>query len=618
MSRPHKAPQYNTACIECMKIHPSSNIAGLQREAEDRIAQNTRNIDHERSFMNLFIHGLDEAGNPIVNYDKPTTSLEDRIYGRIAEVGAKVRRDRHETSVERGHNTKESVCCEGMIMQVSHERSMELLAEDDMLDENGQVRKNRELPAGGRVHSMFMEMYRFACDRFGADNIVGACIHLDEYTPHMHVFVVPITMKEKRYAGKTLTDSDGNPVVRGVLDAKNIFSPTTIKQFWPDLADHLKDYGVSKAEGRVPKSAYTEVATMDAVVRQKQDVIRQKNEEISQKDLSLEAKTLESKRLDLEIDRKEDLIEDLNSDVSQKKERCRYLDLQISERDAVLEQRQKQADALPSLGFPPEKGLLGYNTKEVEQYFASTVAKDRLRVASTIKVDDGPTRKQMWDVIQEYRPKVAEYEKLINDPDALERKAKEIREQQSRQRIMEVVLAALGPDFKPEHFESAPAYGGYDELVTGHYEYGGDYRALQICPSGSVFSTYSRDVRDISAANSLGDRNIWTSHGNVTDLKLQLQIQEFINAQKISRIRFTSFEKENTSSGVEYLFHGDDGRNYHRHSNGNVYSADASKIPSLSQCRKKLAESIWKVEIKMKEVTGVNESQRQGTGKKMG
>ena len=305
-----------------------------------------------------------------------------------------------------------------------------------------------------------------------------------------------------------------------------------------------------------------------------------------------------------------------NSDVSQKKDRCRYLDLQISDRDAVLQQRQKQADALPSLGFPPEKGLLGYNTKEVEQYFASAVAKDRLRVASTIKVDDEPTRKQMWDVIQEYRPKVAEYDKLINDPDALERKAKEIREQQSRKRIVEIVLAALGPDFKPEHFESAPAHGGYDELVTGHFEYGGDYRALQICPSGSVFSTYSCDVRDISSANSLGDEKIWTSHGNVADLKLQLQIQEFINSQKMSRIRFTSFEKENTSSGVEYIFHGDDGRNYHRHSNGNVYSADASKIPTLSQCREKLAAGIWKVEIKMKEVTMPKTEHSKGSGLK--
>lgn len=282
MSRPHKAPQYNTACIECMKIHPSSNIAGLQREAEDRIAQNTRNIDHERSFMNLFIHGLDESGDPIVNHEKPDESLEERIYGRINEVGAKVRRDRQETSVERGRNTKESVCCEGMILQVSHERSLELLAEDGMLDENGQIRKDRQLPIDGKVYSMFRDMYKFACDRFGAENVVGACIHLDEYTPHMHVFVVPITMKEKRYAGKTLTDEEGNPVVRGVLDAKNIFSPTTIKQLWSDLAEHLKEYGVSKAEGRVPKSAYEDVATMDAVVRQKQSQIDELSELVLQ------------------------------------------------------------------------------------------------------------------------------------------------------------------------------------------------------------------------------------------------------------------------------------------------------------------------------------------------
>lgn len=615
MTRPHKAPQYNTACIECMKIHSSSNIAGLQREAEDRIAQNTRNIAHERSFMNLFIHGLDESGNPIVNHEKPDRSLEDRIYGRINEVGARVRRDRQETSVERGHNTKESVVCEGMILQVSHAWTMEILKQDDMLDKNGQIRKDRQLPTDGKVYSMFMEMYKFVCDRFGADNVIGACIHLDEYTPHMHVFVVPITMKEKRYAGKALTDEDGNPVVRGVLDAKNIFSPTTIKQLWPDIAEHLKDYGVSKAEGRVPKSAYEEVATMDAVMRQKQEIIRQKNEEISKQDISLETKALANKRLANEIEQKEGQVKGIDSDMSQKREQRRDLDLKISNLDALLKQRQKQADALPSFGPPPQKGLLGYNTKEVDEFIKAAVAKDRVRVASGIKMDEEPTRKQMWDVIQEYRPKVEEYDKLISDPDALERKANEIRKQQSRERIMEVVLAALGPDFKPDHFESAPALGGYDELVTGHFEYGGDYKALQICPNGSVYSTYSRDVRDISSANSRGNQNIWTSHGDVTDLRLQIQVQEFINSQKTSRIRFTSFEKENTPSGVEYLFHGDDGRNYHRQSSGNVYSADASKIPTLSKCRERASEGIWRIEIKMKEVTVSGQSKDAGLKK---
>ena len=278
MTRQHKAPQYNVACAECMKIHPSSSISGLQKEAEERIAKESQNIDHERSFMNLTIHGLDVFDNPVVNHEKPERSLEKRIYGRINEVGAKVRFDKQETSVERGHNSKESVICEGIIFQVSHERSMELLAEDGMLDENGQIRKDRELPVDGKVYSLFMDTYRFACERFGTDNIVGAYIHLDEYTPHMHVFVVPVTMKESRYAGKVRLDEHGKPIMKGVLDAKNIFSPTTIKQLWADYARCLEKYGVSKAEGKVPKGMYTEVATMDAVINQKQSQIDELSE----------------------------------------------------------------------------------------------------------------------------------------------------------------------------------------------------------------------------------------------------------------------------------------------------------------------------------------------------
>lgn len=280
MSRNHKAPQYNVACVECMKIHPSSSISGLQKEAEDRVAKESQNIDHERSFMNLTIHGLDVFGNPVVNHDKPETSLEERIYKRIEEVGAKVRRDRQEISVERGHNSKESVICEGIIFQVSHERSMEILAEDGMLDENGQIRKDRHLPKDGKMYSLFMDTYRFVCERFGADNVVGAYIHLDEYTPHMHVFVVPVTMKESRYRGEVRKDEFGQPIMKGVLDAKNIFSPSTIKQLWPDYAEYIEKYGVSKAEGKVPKGMYTEVATMDAVISQKQNQIDELTEMI--------------------------------------------------------------------------------------------------------------------------------------------------------------------------------------------------------------------------------------------------------------------------------------------------------------------------------------------------
>lgn len=84
--------------------------------------------------------------------------------------------------------------------------------------------------------------------------------------------------KESRYAGKVRLDEHGKPIMKGVLDAKNIFSPATIKQLWADYAKCIEKYGVSKAEGKVPKGMYTEVARMDAVVEQKRELIdRQEN-----------------------------------------------------------------------------------------------------------------------------------------------------------------------------------------------------------------------------------------------------------------------------------------------------------------------------------------------------
>ena len=51
-----------------------------------------------------------------------------------------------------------------------------------------------------------------------------------------------------------------------------------IKQLWADYAKCIEKYGVSKEEGKVPKGMYTEVATMDAVINQKQSQIDELSE----------------------------------------------------------------------------------------------------------------------------------------------------------------------------------------------------------------------------------------------------------------------------------------------------------------------------------------------------
>lgn len=611
MARQHKAPQYNVACAECMKIHPSSSIAGLQKEAEERIAKESQNIDHERSFMNLTIHGLDVSGNPVVNQDKPERSLEERIYGRINEVGAKVRFDKQETSVERGHNSKESVICEGIIFQVSHERSMEILAEDGMLDENGQIRKDRELPEDSKMYYLFMDTYRFACERFGADNVVGAYIHLDEYTPHMHLFVVPVTMKESRYAGKVRLDEHGKPIMKGVLDAKNIFSPTTIKQLWADYAKYIEKYGVSKAEGKVPKGMYTEVATMDAVVEQKQELIdRQEN--------NLKVQSLTRDRLKEEIGQDEKTAVELKADIAEKKQRCDYLGLQIRDREAELGTVLKKLQTTSSLGRRPEKGVLGYRSDDVENYVEAAEAKDRIRQITRTQTDDLPTRKAMWEQLEKQKPLLAEYYSLINDPDALIRKAQEVKDAQFRNTMYGLAKAALGGNLVPKQFSYEDSPAGRECVVVGSTEFSGEHRAVHILPDGRVFSTDSSSVKDVKTARMHPYPQIWIYHGTIDDLYLQIQIERMINATLVTPIHFTGFEKQENSNGPEYLFYGSNCINYYRDVHENVISSYYKNIPDIKTCHDRIGDRIWKREITVTEVKNANEFRSQGNGMKKG
>ena len=221
----------------------------------------------------------------------------------------------------------------------------------------------------------------------------------------------------------------------------------------------------------------------------------------------------------------------------------------------------------------------------------------------------------MWDQLEKQKPLLAEYYSLINDPDALIRKAQEVKEAQLRNTMYALAKAALGGNLAPKQFSYEDSPAGKECVVVGSTEFSGEHRAVHILPNGRVFSTDSSSVKDVKTARMHPYPQIWTYHGTIDDLYLQIQIERMINATLVTPIHFTGFEKESTSSGVEYLFYGDDGRNYHRQSNGNVYSADASKIPTLSQCRERAKEGIWKVEIKMKEVTVSEQSKGNGLKK---
>ncbi len=53
------------------------------------------------------------------------------------------------------------------------------------------------------IQKFFSDSYHFLADRYGAENIVSATVHLDERTPHMHFNFVPVT-KDGRLSAKDI------------------------------------------------------------------------------------------------------------------------------------------------------------------------------------------------------------------------------------------------------------------------------------------------------------------------------------------------------------------------------------------------------------------------------
>ena len=43
-----------------------------------------------------------------------------------------------------------------------------------------------------------LDCYRFVCERYGKENIIGFEVHLDETEPHIHVNIVPVAIMKQR------------------------------------------------------------------------------------------------------------------------------------------------------------------------------------------------------------------------------------------------------------------------------------------------------------------------------------------------------------------------------------------------------------------------------------
>lgn len=180
-----------------------------------------------------------------------------------------------------------------------------------------------------RQREFFQDSVKWFSDRYGADRVLNATVHMDETTPHLHIGVMPITQD-------------------GRLSAKAIFTKTEMKAIQTEFArDVGEKYGLERgvegserthlSEARFKEQKALEMANEHGAIAQELHVLA----EDCKQELSEAARSLETVKQELSTmqDRKDTLQSEI--------ERLEAIDKQTKVR--VHEALEKQKPVLLDL-----------------------------------------------------------------------------------------------------------------------------------------------------------------------------------------------------------------------------------------------------------------------------
>lgn len=134
----------------------------------DKNQEKGNHYNYSRSSKNF---ELTKGGNFAFLNDNRHIPIEQRLNARLAELNFHYYK-------EDSKNAPYS--CVDIIVGGDHDRMCELA-------------KNY-----GNITSWARDNYNFFADKFGEDNIISFCVHMDETTPHAHVLIVPTALRKQR------------------------------------------------------------------------------------------------------------------------------------------------------------------------------------------------------------------------------------------------------------------------------------------------------------------------------------------------------------------------------------------------------------------------------------
>lgn len=153
--------------------------------------QDTNNhYDFTRKHLNFEINSQGE----IVPLGSNPVPLHERLQKRLDELEFKPYMDKNNPL---GISDNSPNCTVGIIVSGDHDVLTRLAFGDQDVDFTLQ-KSNAHVVLKQGIKDWAMDTYRWACDRWGAENIIGFDVHLDETTPHIQIQTIPVAKTKAR------------------------------------------------------------------------------------------------------------------------------------------------------------------------------------------------------------------------------------------------------------------------------------------------------------------------------------------------------------------------------------------------------------------------------------
>ena len=360
--------------------------------------QDTNNhYDFSRKHLNFEINSQGE----IVPLGSNPVPLHERLQKRLNELEFKPYMDKNNPLGISDNSPNSTV---GIIVSGDHDVLTRLAFGDQDVDFTLQ-KSNAHIVLKQGIKDWAMDTYRWACDRWGAENIIGFDVHLDETTPHIQIQTIPVakTKARGRASVKYVHKDDKSKILshkewkKLPEEIRSNFVRTEVERREKECVSYARVWGEDKyAVGRTYYQMHTDYYNK---VGHKYGLERgddiamlpgeERRERVHKSKAVLEAERQAKDAIaknQMENERLEGQKEKMAGEVQEMKRQKEHLEEQKGKLEGEIQNKEQHKEKLEG------------NISKLEDYAGALDIKEEDLIVPTLKTD--PLVKDAWDAIK--------------------------------------------------------------------------------------------------------------------------------------------------------------------------------------------------------------------------